>query len=520
MAFINPEDLLRIITELYDTPLDLLIESVIGEGRQWADLKDWETNGSKWGVDENGRHIGSREFTIDASDLVPTAVGGSSISKKNYVFLPMSFAMDPDTGEAVFKHIMSDVRTKGSVRVSCWPGYGVDEDSAYPALVLSKLPAETKSLVQEQIGQGGIIYAVEGVPLSQYAVQGISLPGAEGDSESMRFRRWVNPGGEEGTRGGRDGGPAPEWLLKLSGEIDAAIRENKIKAEISRIKGFEGELILSTPQGDAIMLVSKQYGKAAYVLRKKMHIDGNEVDYDIAISGKMTEIAKDYHRKPRGEKLGLDTDLGDLGALKRRAKGQMDREGEKPAQKRPPRFVLRDWLTETDNGYALYRDVRAEDIRRLILNGLNFEDGKKLAESPMEAESSFAYNLNKVLSEEVVMSEDTVQSFLDVMRSPWSMDEHRLFEYLQTLAPEEIDDWVSALEVMVEQGDGDRWIHGLTERTLKELHLSPHGKARVQGILIDLQASPVDDPMPGPEEGQQPPPPRPEDPNNPESFYS
>lgn len=511
MSFIDPEDLLRIITELYDTPLDLLIESVIGEGRQWADLKDWEFNGSKWGVDENGRHIGSKEFTLDANDLVRTAVGGSSISKRNYVFLPMSFAMDPDTGEAVFKHIMSDVRSKGSVKVSCWPGYGVDDDGAYPALVLSKLPAETRSLVQEQIGQGGIIYAVDGVPLSQYAVQGISLPGAEGDSESTRFRRWVNPGGgEEGVRGGRDGGPVPEWLLKLSNEIDAAIRGGTIKAEISRIKGFEGELILSTPQGDAVMIVSKQYGKAAYVLRKKMNIDGNQVDYDIAISGKMTEIAKDFHRKPRGEKLGIDTDMDDLGALKRRAKGQMDREAEKPAHKRPPRFVLRDWLTDTDNGYALYRDVRAEDIRRLVTGGLSFEAGRGLAESPMEAESSFAYNLNKVLSEGVVMSEDTVQSFLDVMRSPWSMDEHKLFDYLKTLAPEEIDDWVSAMEIVVEQGDGDRWIHGLTERTLKELNLSQHGKARVQGILIDLQASPVDDPMQGPPEGgseQEPPPP-------------
>jgi hypothetical protein len=163
--------------------------------------------------------------------------------------------------------------------------------------------------------------------------------------------------------------------------------------------------------------------------------------------------------------------------------------------------------------------------------GLNFEDGRILAESPMEAESSFEHHLGMVLSEDVVMEDErTIQSFLDVMHSPWSMDEHKLFGYLKTLSPEELDDWVSALEIVVEQGDGDRWIHGLTERTLKELSLTQGAKARTQGILIDLEASPVDDPMEGPEEqGAEPefpqepqePPKKPDfdDDYNPEGFY-
>jgi hypothetical protein len=101
-----------------------------------------------------------------------------------------------------------------------------------------------------------------------------------------------------------------------------------------------------------------------------------------------------------------------------------------------------------------------------------------------------------------------------------------LFGYLKTLTPPELDDWVSALEIVVEQGEGDRWVHGLIERSVKELSLSQAGKARVQGILIDLQASPVDDPMEGPEEGgmgaeQPPPPPKPDfdDDYNPEADY-
>lgn len=531
MPFIDPRDLIRIVSELYDSPFDMLIETVIGEMRQWTDIKDWENNGAKWGVDENGKHVGSRDFILDSGDLAKTAVGGASISRANYLFLPMTFALNPTDGEEAFKRIMYDVKTKGSVKVSTWPGYGVEGEGAYPAMVISKLPAETRSMVQEQFGQGGIVYAVDGIPLSQYMVKALQLPGGEGDDESARFRTWVNPGGEgEGGRGSRSE-YTPPWLLKLSGEIEGAIKAGKVKAEISRIKGFEGELILSTPAGDAVLLISKQYAKAAYIFRKKVDLEGNPTDYDVAISTKMVEFMKEFKRKPRGEKMRTDLGLDDIAALRQQARGALERAEAQPEGKRPPRFKLRDWLTETDNGYILRRDVRAEDLRRLINGGLNFEDGRIYAESPMEAESSFEHNLSKVLSEDVVMEdEQTIQSYLDVMYSPWSMDEKKLFGYLTTLSPAELDDWVSALEIVVEQGEGDRWIHGLTERSLKELTLTQSGRARVQGILIDLEASPVDDPMEGPEEqGAEPEPPeKPQEPPkkpdfdddyNPEGFY-
>lgn len=501
MSFINPRDLVRIVYELYDADFDLLLEAVIGEARQWADLKDWASNSNKWGVDENGRHTGSRDFTLDSSDLARTAVGGASISKGQYVFLPMTFAMTPDQGEEVFKHMIHDIKAKGSVRVSTWPGYGVEGEGAYPAAVVAKLPAEARSMMQDQVGQGGIIYAVDGVPLADYLVKSIALPGEAGDDEWKRFKRWVNPEGAEdaGPRGGR-ADYIPQWLMKLSGEIEAAIKTGKVKAEIARIKGFEGELILSTLNGDAVMVVSKLYARAAYIFRKKMDINGATTDYDVAISAKMNEFTKEFQRKPRGEKMRTDLTIDDIAAMKQKARGALERSSDQPA-KRPPRFALRDWIAETDNGYVLRRDVRAEDIRRLMENGLSFEAGRALAESPMEAESSFTYNLDRVLSEDVIMeSESSIQSFLDVMHSPWSMDERRLFGYLKTLPPNEIDDWVSALEIVVEQGEGDRWIHGLTERSLNELNLSQGARARVQGILIDLQASPVDDPMEGPGE--------------------
>jgi hypothetical protein len=501
MSFVNPRELVRIIYELYDADFDLLLEAVIDEARQWADLKDWESNSSKWGVDENGRHAGSRDFTLDSSDLARTAVGGSSISKGQYVFLPMTFAMSPGEGEEAFKRMMYDIKAKGSVRVSTWPGYGVEGEGAYPAAVVAKLPAEARSMMQDQIGQGGIIYAVDGVPLSDYLVKSMALPGEEGDDEWSRFKKWVNPGGAEdaGPRGGKSD-YIPPWLMKLSGEIEAAIKTGKVKAEIARIKGFEGELILSTLSGDAAMVVSKLYARAAYIFRKKMDINGASTDYDVAVSAKMSEFTKEFQRKPRGEKMRTDLTIDDIMVMKQRAKGALERSADQPA-KRPPRFMLRDWIAETDNGYVLRRDVRAEDIRRLLEHGLNFEDGRALAESPMEAESSFAYNLDRVLSEDVIMeSESTIQSFLDVMYSPWSMDERKLFGYLKTLPPNEVEDWVSALEIVIEQGEGDRWVHGLTERTLHELQLSQGARARVQGILIDLQASPVDDPMEGPSE--------------------
>ena len=528
MPSFDPRQLVKILHDLYNPPFDTLLEAVMGESRQWADLKDWETNSTKWGVNERGQHVGSKDYNIDANDVEKTAVGGASISKRQYIFLPMTFAINAMQGEEILKRILGDLRLKGSVKVSTWPGYGVEGEGAYPAMVISKLPAETRSMVQDQIGQGGIIYAVDGVPLSEYMVKTMELPGAEGEDEWTRLKKWLGGGaGESGEGGGRED-YVPEWLMRLSGEIEGAIKAKRVRADISRMKGFEGELVLSTPSGDAVMVISKRYAKAAYILRKKMNLDGAPTDYDVAISTKMNEFLKDYHRKPRGEKMRTDFSIDDIMALKRKSRGALDRAGEQPSQKRLPRFLLRDWLGETDNGYILRRDVRAEDIRRLIGGGLRFEDGRTLAASSAESESAFSYNLNKVLSEDVVMeSENTIQGYLDVMYSPWSMDEHRLFEYLKTLSPEEIDDWVSALEIVVEQGVDGRWVHGLTERTLKELPLSDMGRARTQGILTDLQAPPEDDDE---EEGEAeeiesgeppapPPPPKPDfdDDYNPES---
>ncbi len=528
--------LIETVTRLCDLPFTVVVEMMLNEEAQWLNLKDWETNQQRWGKDDQNRMVGSRELSLPYEDIEKTVAPGASISKTKNIFLPLHFAIPKEEAVEVMKRILAYAKQNGSVTVSTWPAYGVEGVSAYPAQVVKSLPADDRNLAT-QTGLGGAIYAIDGQPLSR--VMTMPTPIGSDDEkidEVGKFHKWAGIttdaegniiGGGEG-RGGRGAeGPAPEWLVKLSSVIDGVIRSGEVKVELSRMKGFQGEIIFSTPHGDSVLLLSRERSKAAYVFKKKMDLDGVPTDYDVATSKKMTEFQTTYSRKPRGVKKTGETepvpqDVEGIKAAVKKAKDQMKRAGEQSVgdDKRQPRLMLRDWLKETDNGYALRRDVRAEDILRLLKSGINYVDGLRLAdpnvnipvEEPREKLSepevempevpetpetpkipgteAFEDKIEWAMGEPIM---EDVDSYLSIIEKSWSVDDRGLFKFLAASGPEEIEDWVNALDIAVnDRGLGNRWIFALVEQTHEKLGKIMPVQLRpvVIGMLEQIQAAP------------------------------
>lgn len=529
--------LIEAITELCNPPFSVIVEMMLNEETQWLNLKDWETNQQRWGKDDQDRFIGSKDVVLPYEDVEKTVVPGASISKSKNIFLPLHFAIPKEEATEIMRRILAFSKQKGSVTVSVWPAYGVEGMSAYPAQVVKALPADERTMAQ-QTGLGGAIWAIDGQPISRMMTMPMPI-GAEGEklTERDKFLTWAgisdpelgDVGGQGGQWGKDQGGPPPEWLMKLAKVIDEVIRSGEVKVESSRMKGFQGEIIFSTPHGDSVLLLSKERSRAGYVFKKKMDLDGVPADYDVTVSKKMQEFQTSYSRKPRGVKRTGETEPmpQDYASMKdaiKKAKDQMKKSGEQieAGEKRQPRLMLRDWLKQTENGYSLRRDFRAEDILRLLRGGVNYVDGLRLAdpnvnipvdepreklstpepetlETP-EAEvpetptipgaEAFEDKLDWAMTEPLMESLD---SFLSIIEKPWSVDEHGLFKYLATSGPTDIEDWVNALDTAVNShGLGNRWTYSLVERTHEKLGSKIPLELRpiVIGMLEQIKAAP------------------------------
>lgn len=541
--------LIEAVTNICHPPFSVIVEMMLNEEAQWLNLKDWETNQQRWGKDDQNRVVGSRDITLVYDDIEKTVVPGASISKSKNIFLPLPFAIPKEEAAEVMRRVLAFAKKNGQVTVSTWPAYGIEGSSAYPAQVVKSLPADDRTIAM-QTGIGGAIYAIDGQPISRVMTMPMPI-GAEGEelTEFAKFAKWANITTDEtgeiigsGRPGGRgDDGPPPEWLVKLAAVIDNVIKAGEVKVELSRVKGFEGEIIFSTPHGDSVLLLSKARSKAAYIFRKKMNLDGSQVDYDVAASKKMQEFQSSYKRKPRGVKKTGESEPvpqspEEIVAATRRAREQMKaaRAQADEGDKRQPRLLLRDWLKKTENGYALRRDVRAEDILRLLNGGIMYTDGLRLADpnvdipvepdvAPQEPEAqelepkaeepgipgveAFEDRIDWALSEPIM---EDVDSFMSIIEKSWSVDDKGLFKYLQTAAPEEIEDWVNALDLAVNtRGISNRWVFALVEQTQEKLGNKVPLPMRpiLIGMLEQIQAAPypTEQDVPGPDLPPEPP---------------
>jgi hypothetical protein len=342
--YMSLEFIRSILTEWYKKDsFYVLLEAVLTES--YIKLNDFETS-PNFRVDHTGIHTEPKQVSLAATDFVSLINPGSSISRSGYLFLPMKFAMSPIDGATVIAHISALVRS-GEVTVTGYPGFGIDDgewQGAYPARFYKTFGFEAKQQVEDQLGTGLVIAAINGEPLSRWLTRPAHITATNGSI-------WGK-------------GEVPEWLEDVAVVVDEAVRNGKVNAERSRIEGFEGDLVLSSSQGDSILLISKDPAKAAYILRKK--IAGT--DWDVWITTKMKELYSKYRRKPIGTKKenalapNLDT-------------------------KRRPKLSLRDILIEVDGGYALRRAIgfrqnqqMRDELKKLINNGVNYADGRALAD--------------------------------------------------------------------------------------------------------------------------------------------
>lgn len=561
--------LIEAVTEICNPPFSVIVEMMLNEETQWLDLKDWETNQQRWGKDDQDRMIGSKDFALPYEDIEKTVVPGASISKTKNIFLPLPFSIPKEEAVEIMRRILAFAKQNGSVTVSTWPAYGVEGTSAYPAQVVKKLPADDRSVAQ-QVGLGGAIYAIDGHPISRVMTMPMPI-GTDDEKLSARSKIdiWANVTTDEsgniisaGGRGRGDEGPPPDWLIKLISAIDSVIRSGEVKVELSRMKGFQREIIFSTDHGDSVLVLSKERSKAAYLFRKKMDLNGTPTDYDVAVSQMMTEFQRSYKRRPRGVKRTGETDPvpqnpNEIIAAARRAQDQLRRAGEQQdaGPTRQPKLLLRDWLKKTNNGYALRRDFRAEDILKLLSGGINYEDGRRVAdlladlddnidvddeyfgqmsapeddmpEVEMRARpdgrgidaipktpdtkvpgvEAFEDKLEWAMAEPIT---EDVDSYMSIIERPWSVDDKGLFKFLESSDSSEVENWVNALDIAVnERNLGNRWVFALVEQTHEKLaHKMPvELRPIVIGMLEQIQAAPYpkEEDVPGPDLPPEPP---------------
>lgn len=350
----NIDALKRLLAECgSDTNFETLLESVLTENA--ARLSDLESN-SKYHKDEKGVDT-HKDIELQASDFVYTVAPGSSISKSGNLFIPMPFAMNAEDGKHIVRYINNLLQTNQSVKLSVVPGYGIDSENVYPASVIHVLPHEEKALIADQLGNGFIIVGVNGDKLSSIISK--PLPANYSTENELGSKDSGKP---------RDEWHVPEWLDSLRKMIDEMVATGKLKVEKARMHGFTGELIFSTPTGDAVLITDTVMSKAAYVVKKKVlvpqSVEGESakvaLDYDVYINELMEKFIAKYRRKAAGTK--KDT-------------------FNKPnlETKRHPRLSLRDELIKHDNGFALRRDFNLDVIKQMFDNGINYDHAKAAA---------------------------------------------------------------------------------------------------------------------------------------------
>ena len=293
---------------------------------------------------------------------------GESISASKDIYLPDFAFKDEDEYKAVLAHIKYAIDEKGSVSLTTLPGFSVG-DGTLPsaAAVVQHLSAEQRTFASQQEG-GGIVIALDGVPLSKLLEKPVPVTLAD-------------VLGTMGKGGKKDDGSGPAWLTTLSAAIDERLKGKKVDFNtLSRTPGFIGDLVISTREGDSVLIVSKGAARAAYVMKKKYtYPDGSTTDWDVALNTLMSEFATKFRRESRPRRTSKENiPAPNLETV------------------RYPKLRLRDNLKETGNGYALRRDYHVDDIVDIVDDGVNYASARKHAEETVPAVESFVRKLDAV----------------------------------------------------------------------------------------------------------------------------
>jgi len=113
------------------------------------------------------------------------------------------------------------------------------------------------------------------------------------------------------------------------------------------------------------------------------------------------------------------------------------------------------------------------------------------------------YNLfESKIAKSLGMITEGLDSFLKIIENPTSQDSRPIFNYLRTATPDEVEDWVNALEIaVVDREIMNRWVLGLAQDTSKLPNLPSNIKPVLSGVLEALSAAPWSE---QPEESEEP----------------
>ena len=120
------------------------------------------------------------------------------------------------------------------------------------------------------------------------------------------------------------------------------------------------------------------------------------------------------------------------------------------------------------------------DILGRIDDGLNPKDPIKKTDHTL-----FESKIDKSLG----MITESLDSFLKIIETPTSNKIEPIIGYLQTAGPEDLEDWINALEIaVVEREVLNQWTLKLAQETQK-LNIPVHMKPIISGILEALGIS-------------------------------
>jgi hypothetical protein len=310
---------------VYESDFERLLSAILLE--ETISLADWQAGKrvrivkdkevvDDFSQDETGQQAG-RELVL-RSDEFRRAGGGESISKQQFILLPTE-SLDSGGMSHVLAYVEEQLHDKGNIALRGWPGFGI-EGAAYPAAWLKALPTGYQEQVkrQEQLGNAWIVYEIDGVPLAEVLRRPVLRP--VGHKREQWYEELVD-------------------YIRQAKEADKTLSVEYVPA---RIKRFAGDLAI-TGQGDAVLIVSHEKSKAAYIVKKKMDVDGEMYDWDDAMEMKMNEFVDKKHESQTQAKL-----------------------------------LFRQWVQETSNGCGMRRDFHVTDIGLILDAGVSYNTALEL----------------------------------------------------------------------------------------------------------------------------------------------
>ena len=313
---------------------EMLLSIILLEAMKKTSLLDWETNDlhyGPWGPDKTMLKI-----EVPAPRIIRKipARGENIIDFGSYfVYIP-EFALGKKETDHLMRQIWAmadEAGPEGQIIFTTRPGFGVKDKGSWPFASDAwndKNYDEELAEVRAR-NQSGLIVKVNGKTISQLLKEPVRLMAAD---DMGVVGTWLHTQEID-----------IPWLTELAEYIDDRANAGAIKVYESRMRPFEGELIIDG-NNDALIIISRHQGVGGYGFGKKIKLD------------------RDIEQFPADSMQSYDDIIPIM------------YDEFKAGDPEHSKILLRDWLLDTDNGAMLRRDSQKEAIKRIIDSGVRLSD--------------------------------------------------------------------------------------------------------------------------------------------------